>query len=119
MVWWAGRGCLFPSFAVPTKRNRESLFYRSGVKMDCPLPIDWLDYLEGRESESDLGAHLADCGRCQALVAQLREQSVGVELAPYSGRALENAPRWQEQDRLQAAVGDVWLTKAELVNSYA
>jgi hypothetical protein len=87
--------------------------------MDCPLPIDWLDYLEGRESESDLSAHLADCRRCQELVAELREQSVGVELAPYSGGALEDAPRWQEQDRPRVAVGDVWLTKADLASSYA
>lgn len=87
--------------------------------MDCPLPIDWLDYLEGRESEGDLSAHFADCRRCQALVAELREQSVGVELAPYSGSALEDAPGWQEQDRSHVAVGDVWLTKAELADRYA
>src|SRR4051794_17328487 len=87
--------------------------------MDCPLPIDWLDYLEGGESEVDLDAHLADCARCRALVAQLREQSVGVELAPYSGSALEDAPRWQEQERPQVAVGEVWLTRAELANHYA
>jgi hypothetical protein len=87
--------------------------------MDCPLPIDWLDHLEGRESEVDLDAHLADCPRCQALVAELREQSVGVELAPYSGSALEDAPCWQEQERPQVAVGEVWLTRAELANNYA
>lgn len=80
--------------------------------MDCPLPIDWLDYLEGREVDSavDLDAHLGDCRRCQALVDDLREQSVGVELSPYDEAALARAPKWLEKERAAVAVGQVWLT---------
>lgn len=40
----------------------------------CPLPVDWLDYLEG-DGEPQLTAHLADCPSCRALVASLIEGS--------------------------------------------
>jgi hypothetical protein len=80
--------------------------------MDCPLPIDWLDHLEGRAVNApvDLAGHLADCRRCQALVAELRAQSVGVVLSPYGGRA--EAPKWPAEERADVAVGDVWLTNS-------
>ena len=79
--------------------------------MDCPLPIDWLDHLEGRAVDApvDLEAHLADCRRCQALVAELRAHSVGVVLTAYGGRT--EAPKWPAEERADVAVGDVWLTK--------
>jgi hypothetical protein len=80
--------------------------------MDCPLPIDWLDYLEGREVDDAVGlaAHLADCRRCQALVAELSQQSTGIELTPYTGAALARAPKWVEEERPEIAVGQIWLT---------
>jgi hypothetical protein len=101
-------------------RSGESLFYRSGVKMDCPLPIDWLDYLEEREVDVsvDLRAHLDECRRCQLLVEELRQQSVGVELNAYQGTALESLPRWREEERAEIAVGDIWLTGDAFANAY-
>jgi hypothetical protein len=89
--------------------------------MDCPLPIDWLDYLEKREVDAsvDLAAHLNGCRRCQLLVDDLRQQSVGVELASYQGVALREVPKWREEERTEIAVGDIWLTKGELEGAYS
>lgn len=36
----------------------------------CPLPVDWLDYLDG--GDPSLTEHLATCRSCQELVASLR-----------------------------------------------
>lgn len=89
--------------------------------MDCPLPIDWLDYLEEREVDVsvDLRAHLDECRRCQLLVEDLRQQSVGVELDAYQGVALESLPRWRDEERAEIAVGDIWLTGDAFANAYA
>src|SRR5713226_1107456 len=80
--------------------------------MNCPLPIDWLDYLEGREVQvdADLDAHLAGCRRCQALVAALKERSVGRMLAPYQGAPLSLAPKWPKSTKEEASAGQIWLT---------
>jgi hypothetical protein len=37
----------------------------------CPLPVDWLEYLEGVPSE-DLSLHLAECRPCQLVVERIR-----------------------------------------------
>lgn len=90
--------------------------------MDCPLPIDWLDYLEELEVDVsvDLAVHLNECRRCQLLVEDLRQQSVGVELGAYQGAALESLSQWHEdEERTEIAVGDIWLTSAEFANAYA
>jgi len=88
--------------------------------MDCPLPIDWLDYLEEREVDVgfDLRAHLDECRRCQLLVEDLRHQSVGVELDAYQGAALESFRQCREEERAEIAVGDIWLTSGEFANAY-
>jgi hypothetical protein len=87
--------------------------------MNCPLPIDWLDHLEGRDVDRDgLREHLANCRQCQLLVETLRERSVGVELTPYEGAALQFAPKWQEEKRSEVAVGDVWLTRGSVLHTY-
>ena len=41
--------------------------------MRCPLPIDWLEYLEGTGS-SDLALHLSECRPCQILLDRLRQE---------------------------------------------
>jgi hypothetical protein len=40
----------------------------------CPLPVDWLDYLDG-EGEPELAEHLAGCRSCQVLVASLQAET--------------------------------------------
>lgn len=92
--------------------------------MDCPLPIDWLDYLEQGDDDAnvDLVAHLEGCRRCQLLIEDLRRQSVGVELDGYQGVALEMLkafPRWREEERSEISVGDIWLTRGEFDDAYA
>lgn len=42
-----------------------------GMKMRCPLPIDWLDFIETGEPDA-LAAHLEECASCQTLVESLR-----------------------------------------------
>jgi hypothetical protein len=42
--------------------------------MRCPLPIDWLDYLEGAASDA-LTIHLGKCQPCQRLVADLKQSA--------------------------------------------
>lgn len=49
------------------------------MKTRCPLPIDWLDFVETGQPES-LAAHLADCASCRACVDSLREQTAGDDL---------------------------------------
>jgi hypothetical protein len=42
--------------------------------MRCPLPIDWLDYLEGAFSEA-LTLHLEQCELCQRTIADLKQDA--------------------------------------------
>lgn len=42
------------------------------MTMNCPLPIDWLDLLEGRPTIA-ARTHLGTCSSCQAVVAALRD----------------------------------------------
>lgn len=41
----------------------------------CPLPVDWLDLLEGRPTVAEYG-HLAECPSCGALVAAMSADSL-------------------------------------------
>jgi hypothetical protein len=45
-----------------------------GMKMRCPLPIDWLDFIESGSPDT-LAAHLDACPSCQTLVASLRSSA--------------------------------------------
>jgi hypothetical protein len=44
----------------------------------CPLPVDWLDLLEGRPTVAE-NAHLAECPSCAAVVAGLSADSLTAE----------------------------------------
>src|SRR5437867_7729289 len=50
----------------------------------CPLPIDWLDFVEGNVTPP-LEEHLATCKPCQLLVAKLR-----ANVAPNTSLELRN-----------------------------
>jgi hypothetical protein len=80
----------------------------------CPIPVDWLDLLDGRPSTADRG-HLAECPSCAAIVAALSAESsmtteslaakaltLGLEASPV---ALPPPPSLG-----RPAVGQLWWT---------
>src|SRR3954453_4741943 len=72
----------------------------------CPLPVDWLDYLEG--SRSDLSGHLAECPSCRAVIASLADTSVPTGWAnPFVGRT---DAVWHEDKPAQPAVAEFWFS---------
>jgi hypothetical protein len=81
---------------------------------NCPLPIDWLDFLE-EEGSSLLATHLAECVSCQRVVASLKERAAGVRLGDWTQR-LSTAPviRWQETRPARVTFGQIWLTASSL-----
>lgn len=76
--------------------------------MRCPLPIDWLEYLEGAHSE-ELASHLPLCRPCQLLVEELRREGrpqLRLSRLPKS----EAWPRWIEAEPASPAFGDIRWT---------
>jgi hypothetical protein len=76
--------------------------------MRCPLPIDWLEYLEGAHSE-ELASHLPGCLPCQLLVEELRREGrpqLRLSRLPKS----EAWPRWIEAEPASPAFGDIRWT---------
>jgi hypothetical protein len=79
--------------------------------MRCPLPIDWLEYLEGARSD-ELTLHLSTCLPCQILLDQLTTQvhsRVPLKLSPTLTER-HDWPRWHELVTSSPAFGDIWLT---------
>jgi hypothetical protein len=73
--------------------------------MRCPLPIDWLEYLEGAHSD-ELAAHLPKCLPCQLLVEELRREG-RPQLRP-SGLPKPDAwPHWRETEPTSVAFGEI------------
>lgn len=70
---------------------------------ECPLPIDWLDYVESGRREPALTTHLQVCLSCQSLVGGLSATG-RPRLAGYSTVA------WRPQARPEAKRGDIWIT---------
>lgn len=62
--------------------------------MRCPLPIDWLDWLETGIPD-DPTSHLEDCPSCQSLVARMREASGERVGEWFANVSLEQATVWQ------------------------
>lgn len=59
--------------------------------MRCPLPVDWLEYLEGTRSP-ELTAHLAKCLPCQISVQELQREPRPVLRSSWAGHAW---PHWR------------------------
>jgi mRNA-degrading endonuclease toxin of MazEF toxin-antitoxin module len=77
--------------------------------MQCPLPIDWLEYVEGAGSEA-LESHLHECLSCQILVAKLRAEHRPV-LRAGQIRSSSAWPQWVESREVSPKLGDVWWTR--------
>ncbi|MGI9102549.1 MAG: hypothetical protein ACR2IF_08905 [Terriglobales bacterium] len=77
--------------------------------MRCPLPIDWLEYLEGTHSEK-LSSHLPTCVSCQLLVEQLKTE----QRPEFNAVFLSQPTNWQKWAKDNSSVptkGDIWLTQ--------
>ena len=78
----------------------------------CPLPVDWLDYLDG--DQPDLKHHLDECLTCQAMVASLRLQPVAsldqAWAKPFVGQM--NAV-WHEDRPMTPAPAEFWFSAAD------
>jgi hypothetical protein len=76
--------------------------------MPCPLPIDWLEYLEGAHSE-ELISHLPECRPCQLLVEELRRER-RPPLRPSRVPDVGSWRHWCEIKEQSAAFGEIWWT---------
>ena len=76
--------------------------------MQCPLPIDWLEYLEGRHSD-ELASHLPECVPCQILVEELRREN-RPQLRPLNIPKADAWPHWREVKDGHPSFGDIRWT---------
>ena len=76
--------------------------------MQCPLPIDWLEYLEGARSE-ELTSHLPECRSCQILVDDL-QRDLRPQLRLSQLPSADSWPQWLETQETSAAFGQIWWT---------
>ena len=77
--------------------------------MQCPLPIDWLEFVEGAKSEA-LESHLLECLSCQLLVAKLKAEPRLTLRAKQMTTTFE-WPQWSESSEECPKLGDVWWTR--------
>src|SRR5258708_3886689 len=73
----------------------------------CPLPIDWLEFLEG-DGDPQLKKHLELCVSCQELVRRL-EPTMGRSLT-IRPNLLHVQPSFVPYDRAVIKPGDIWLS---------
>lgn len=72
----------------------------------CPLPIDWLDFLEG-ERAAAMEEHLGTCRSCAELVRRLASVvSKPIAMSPIT----LGGPRITPLARASVSPGDIWLT---------
>jgi len=85
--------------------------------MRCPLPIDWLEHLEGVRSE-ELAAHLLECRACQVLVEELgRERRPQLHLSRVPN--VDSWPHWREAEAPLAGFGEIWWTADSIGSAHA
>jgi hypothetical protein len=80
------------------------------MKKNCPLPIDWLEFVEGR-ADADLDSHLESCLSCQALVTALKEEAAHDDLGDWLSRVdLDSAVIFQPKKIDRPSFGDLVLS---------
>ena len=83
----------------------------------CPLPVDWLDYLDGERP--DLTSHLEGCLPCQSVVASLRAQPVSPLLNTYvDGSWLKDfigrtEGVWNEDRPVAPVAAEFWFSSSD------
>lgn len=78
------------------------------MREECPLPLDWLDLIEGLYSDASFD-HLTSCDSCRVVVEGIRRSTAsGPDLV---FRSVDGRP-WIAQVKANPTVGDIWLTSA-------
>src|SRR5437762_1772922 len=81
------------------------------MNFTCPLPVDWLDFIESGEP-SALGEHLAYCRSCEELVNALRAAE-GEKVGSWRDRIdLSKAVTWLVESATAWSFGDLALSAA-------
>ncbi len=76
--------------------------------MRCPLPIDWLEYLDSGRGTEELTTHLGECRPCRLLVEELRDDAANREPLRLSDPPATQWPRWHESVTEFPAYGEIW-----------
>ena len=84
--------------------------------MRCPLPIDWLEHLEGVRSE-ELLLHLPDCRACQMLVDELQRER-RPQLHPSRVAYVTSWPNWSEAEAETAGFAEIWWTSDSIGSTH-
>ncbi len=74
----------------------------------CPLPVDWLDYVQGA-GDTTMARHLEGCGSCRTLLTHLQSEqptSTGWA-APFLGAT---DAVWQEDRPAKPATAEFWFS---------
>jgi transcriptional regulator with XRE-family HTH domain len=81
--------------------------------MSCPLPIEWLDWLEEGSDSDPLASHLVECASCRVLVAAIRAQPANLRREHWLERLDRSLGRTFEMAvPTEAVFGELWLTVA-------
>src|SRR4051812_4504640 len=88
----------------------------SEMKRTCPLPIDWLNFIEGH-ADSELESHLDSCLSCQALVTALRDEAASEELGDWLSQIdLDAAVTFQPTKAESSSFGDFVLSASSFAD---
>ena len=82
--------------------------------MQCPLPIDWIEYVEGAASDV-LTHHLKECGVCRLLVDELRQHRREQLIKPRIPIG-QKWPAWPESRPAQPSFGELWWISSSLIS---
>lgn len=83
----------------------------------CPLPVDWLDYIQG-PGDTTMTRHLEDCGSCRTLLTHLQSEqptSTGWA-APFLGAT---DAVWTEDRPAKPAPAEFWFSAPNFEPSHA
>lgn len=76
----------------------------------CPLPVDWLDFLEGTPSDAS-SSHLEECASCRMVFDTLKHRDLDAESKEQSVAVGGQAGlRWDERQPDHASFGEIWWT---------
>lgn len=79
----------------------------------CPLPVDWLDYVDGSR-DPQMDAHLDSCPSCAVLVRSLSEEPAAVPPAGWAERFRgRTSASWRFEPADEPVFGELWLSRPQ------
>src|SRR5271154_2903370 len=82
------------------------------MNQPCPLPIDWLDYLDGQsDRQLELEHHLTSCLACQVFVSSMQATPIATLQTPWASKydGMTNAV-WTEDQPPTPAPAEFWFS---------